>query len=67
MLATAVGRFAGDAAELVAKRLRDDPKLADAVATWLEARPVKPETVSSSDWLRFEHDKCRKLLASAAA
>jgi|SRR5579859_1054144 len=50
-----------------AKRLRDDPKLADAVATWLEARPVKPETVSSSDWLRFEHDKCRKLLASAAA
>jgi MerR family transcriptional regulator, copper efflux regulator len=50
-----------------AKRLRDDPKLADAVATWLETRPTKPDTVSSSDWLRFEHDKCRKLLASAAA
>jgi MerR family copper efflux transcriptional regulator len=50
-----------------AKRLRDDPQLADAVAGWLEARPRRPETVSSSDWLRFEHDKCRKLLASAAA
>jgi MerR family transcriptional regulator, copper efflux regulator len=50
-----------------AKRLRDDPQLADAVAGWLEAKPRRPETVSSSDWLRFEHDKCRKLLASAAA
>ena len=50
-----------------AKRLRDDPQLADAVSGWLEAKPRKPETVSSSDWLRFEHDKCRKLLASAAA
>jgi MerR family transcriptional regulator, copper efflux regulator len=52
-----------------AKRLRDDPSLADAVAGWLEARtkPRRSETVSTSDWLRFEHDKCRKLLASAAA
>jgi len=50
-----------------AKRLRDDPELAEAVSSWLEAKPHKPETVSSSDWLRFEHDKCRKLLASAAA
>ncbi len=50
-----------------AKRLRDDPKLADAVAAWLEARPRRPETVPTSDWLRFEHDKCRKLLAAAAA
>jgi MerR family transcriptional regulator, copper efflux regulator len=50
-----------------AKRLRDDPQLAAAVAGWLEAKPEKPQTVSSSDWLRFEHDKCRKLLASAAA
>jgi MerR family copper efflux transcriptional regulator len=50
-----------------AKRLRDDPQLADAVAGWLEARPQKPETVPSSDWLRFEQDKCRRLLASAAA
>src|ERR1700674_4858402 len=50
-----------------AKRLRDDPKLADAVAGWLEGKPQKPQMVTTSDWLRFEHDKCRKLLASAAA
>ena len=37
------------------------------VGSPLEAKPRRPETVSSSDWLRFEHDKCRKLLASAAA
>jgi MerR family copper efflux transcriptional regulator len=48
-----------------AKRLRHDPKLADAISAWLEARPSRPETVSSSDWLRFEEDKCRRLLASA--
>jgi MerR family copper efflux transcriptional regulator len=50
-----------------AKRLRDDPGLAAAIAGWLEAKPRRPDTVSTSDWLRFEHDKCRKLLASAAA
>ncbi len=50
-----------------AKRLRDDPKLADDVATWLEAKPRRPETVPTSDWLRFEQDKCRRLLAAAAA
>ena len=49
-----------------AKRLRDDRALADAVAGWLEARPRRPETVPSSEWLRFEQDKCRRLLASAA-
>ena len=50
-----------------AKRLREDPELADAVASWLAATPRRPETVSSSDWLRFEQDKCRRLLADAAA
>jgi MerR family copper efflux transcriptional regulator len=52
-----------------AKRLRDDPELADAVAGWLEAwtQPRRPEIISNSDWLRFEQDKGRKLLASAAA
>jgi DNA-binding transcriptional MerR regulator len=50
-----------------AKRLRDDPHLAEAVAAWLEASPSRPDTVPSSDWLRFEQDKCRRLLASAVA
>ena len=49
-----------------ARRLRDDPVLARAVATWLEAQPIKPPSVSTSDaWLRFEQDKCRRLLAAA--
>lgn len=48
-----------------AKRLRDEPQLADAVSSWLSARPSRPEAVSSSDWLRFEEDKCRRLLAFA--
>jgi MerR family copper efflux transcriptional regulator len=50
-----------------AKRLRDDPALADAIQGWLQAKPRRPETVPDSDWLRFEQDKCRKLLAAAAA
>ena len=50
-----------------AKRLRDDPKLADAVARWLESKPQRPETVTTSDWLRFEQDKLRKLLEASAA
>ena len=50
-----------------AKRLRDDPKLSDSIAAWLEATPRRPETVSGSDWLRFEQEKCRRLLAAAAA
>ena len=52
-----------------AKRLRDDPELARAVTGWLEAWTIarRPEPVPNSDWLRFEQDKCRKLLASAAA
>src|SRR4030081_773335 len=45
-----------------AKRLRNDPELANAVATWLEATPRRPETVPNSDWLRFEQEKCLRLL-----
>jgi MerR family copper efflux transcriptional regulator len=47
-----------------AKRLRDEPQLAESVAGWLEAKPHRPATVASADWLRFEQDKCRRLLAS---
>jgi MerR family transcriptional regulator, copper efflux regulator len=50
-----------------AKRLRDDPKLADGIARWLESKPQRPETVTTSDWLRFEQDKCRRLLEASAA
>ena len=48
-----------------AKRLRDDPQLSEEVAKWLAASPRRPEAVSSADWLRYEQDKCRRLLAAA--
>jgi DNA-binding transcriptional MerR regulator len=50
-----------------AKRLRDNSELADTVAAWLEAQPRQPATVASSDWLSYEQDKLRRLLAAAAA
>jgi len=54
-----------------AKRLRDNPRLADAVSTWLEAwlwifsKPARPQPIGNQDWLSFEQEKGRKLLASA--
>jgi MerR family copper efflux transcriptional regulator len=50
-----------------AKRLRDEPVLAGEVSAWLAATAERPASVPSSDWLRFEQDKCLKLLAAAAA
>jgi DNA-binding transcriptional MerR regulator len=49
-----------------AKRLRQEPELAGAVHAWLEAKPRRPESVASADWLRFEQEKLQKLLAAAA-
>ena len=34
-----------------AKRLRDDPKLSESIADWLEAKPHKPTSVPNADWL----------------
>ena len=52
-----------------AKRLHDYPEVAAAVAGWLESWPTPrpPQAVPTSDWLRFEQDKLRRLLAAAAA
>jgi DNA-binding transcriptional MerR regulator len=47
-----------------AKRLRADPVLSNAVTSWLEAEPRRPESVPASEWLRFEQAKCQRLLAS---
>jgi DNA-binding transcriptional MerR regulator len=49
-----------------ALRLRNDPSLADAVDSWLEATPRRPEDVPAADWLRFEQDKHMRLLMGAA-
>ena len=46
-----------------ALRLRREPKLREAVDSWLEAEPQRPEEVSAEDWLRWEQDKHQRLLA----
>jgi DNA-binding transcriptional MerR regulator len=49
-----------------ALRLHRDAELRDAVETWFEATPTRPDEVPASDWLRWEQDKHQKLLAAAA-
>jgi MerR family copper efflux transcriptional regulator len=49
-----------------AKRLRDDPTLYESISAWLEAKPRKPTTVPAADWLSWEQEKSRRLLAAAA-
>jgi MerR family transcriptional regulator, copper efflux regulator len=48
-----------------AARTASEPELRDAVRTWLEATPSRPEHVDAADWLRFEQDKHERLLATA--
>jgi len=48
-----------------AARLATDVELREAVQTWLEAQPRRPEDVEPADWLRFEQDKHQRLLALA--
>ena len=48
-----------------AARLESDSALREAVQTWLQAEPQRPEHVSAADWLSFEQDKHEKLLAAA--
>jgi DNA-binding transcriptional MerR regulator len=48
-----------------AARIETDAELRDAVRSWLEAQPARPEYVEPSDWLRFEQDKHERLLATA--
>ena len=48
-----------------AARMAADLDLREAVERWLQARPHRPEHVSSEDWLRFEQEKHQRLLAAA--
>ncbi len=48
-----------------AARMAADAELREAVRTWLEAKPRRPENVGAADWLRFEQDKHERLLATA--
>ncbi len=48
-----------------AARMSSSPELREAVQTWLEAQPRRPEHVDPADWLQFEQDKHQRLLAVA--
>jgi MerR family transcriptional regulator, copper efflux regulator len=48
-----------------ASRLERDTDLRTAVASWLEAKPQRPDEVGAEDWLRFEQEKHQRLLAVA--
>jgi MerR family transcriptional regulator, copper efflux regulator len=48
-----------------AARLAGDAELRQAVQTWLESQPRRPEDVDPADWLQFEQDKHQRLLALA--
>ena len=47
-----------------ASRMTTDPELSEAVQSWLEAQPRRPEHVGAEDWLRFEQEKHERLLAA---
>src|SRR2546425_3651675 len=58
-----LGRFELSLSDLVfALRLRRETELTEAVETWLEAEPHRPEHVAAGDWLRWEQDKHEKLI-----
>jgi len=48
-----------------AARLKTDAELRDAIQTWLETTPSRPDDVEPADWLKFEQDKHQRLLAAA--
>ena len=48
-----------------ATRLAASQELRDAVQSWLEEKPSRPEEVAADDWLRFEQEKHQRLLAAA--
>jgi DNA-binding transcriptional MerR regulator len=50
-----------------AKRLRDEQELGRALDGWFDAAAVRPQGVSSADWLRWEQEKHQRLLALADA
>ena len=49
-----------------AKRMREDGELRQALETWFETAPRRPEGVSSDDWLRWEQEKHQRLLGLVA-
>lgn len=49
----------------VAVRMLSDAELRDAVSAWVLAPAVRPGELDDSDWLAYEQEKHRQLLADA--
>jgi MerR family copper efflux transcriptional regulator len=49
-----------------ARRLRDEPALAEALEQWFTAEPARPDDVPSAQWLRWEQEKHERLLGLPA-
>jgi MerR family transcriptional regulator, copper efflux regulator len=49
-----------------AKRMREDDELHQALDTWFETAPSRPEGVSNDDWLSWEQEKHQRLLGLVA-
>jgi DNA-binding transcriptional MerR regulator len=49
-----------------AQRMRGDAGLEEALASWFEAEPARPQGVAPGDWLRFEQERHERLLALAS-
>ena len=63
-----LGAFGIDLSDVgFALRLREDDQLRDGLEAWFRSKAVRPATVSSVEWLRYEQDKHIQLLAAAAA
>ena len=50
-----------------AKKLRESAELREALDGWFEAPALRPQGVSSADWLSWEQEKHQRLLALADA
>src|ERR1700722_125435 len=61
-----LARFDFGLAELgFARRLRNEPRPAEAVERGVGTEPERPEFVAQDDWLRWEQEKHQALLAAA--
>lgn len=61
-----LGRFDLSLSDVAfAARLGASEQLQSSVASWLEAKPRRPQHVEAEDWLRFEQEKHQRLLLAA--
>ena len=49
-----------------AARISREPALRESVEEWLRSQPHRPEDVPDSDWLAWEQERHRRLLAAVA-